>query len=211
MINGLYAVTTDLADSELLAKKVELALQGGASIVQYRNKRADPELRRGQAHLLRDLCRRYSVPLIINDDAELAKAIGAEGVHLGSGDGDIRSAREILGAKKIIGASCYNQIQIAEQRLRKGADYVAFGSFFPSSNKTGAVRADPGLLRQATETLRAPIVAIGGITLDNAREIIVGGADAIAVISALFDAEDIRATAQCFSSLFERHALARPF
>ncbi len=208
MVSGLYAVTPDLSDSELLLEKVELALKGGAAMLQYRNKSAPSDLREEQAVSLTILCRRFSVPLIVNDDVKLAKKIGADGVHLGRNDAGIAFAREILGAKKIIGASCYNRLDLAEQCLHEGADYLAFGGFFPSANKPGAIAAPLSLLKQAKAELSAPIVAIGGINLENARDVVAAGADALAIISALFDASNIRAAAQHFSSLFERRALA---
>lgn len=207
-VSGLYAVTPDLSDSELLLEKVELALKGGTTMLQYRNKSAPSGLREEQAVSLTILCRRFSVPLIVNDDVKLAKKIGADGVHLGRNDVGIASAREFLGAKKIIGASCYNRLKLAQQCLHEGADYLAFGSFFPSANKPGAVVPPLSLLKQARAELSAPIVAIGGINLENARDVVAAGADALAIISALFDASDIRAAAQRFSSLFERRALA---
>jgi thiamine-phosphate pyrophosphorylase len=207
VISGLYAVTPELFDTELLLKQVALALQGGVSVVQYRSKSAPRELKEQQARSLHELCRQFSVPFIVNDDVNLAKEIGAEGVHLGYRDAHIRQAREILRAT-IIGASCYDRLELAEQRLREGADYVAFGSFFPSASKPDTVQAPLSLLRQAKQKLAAPVVAIGGITLGNAEEVIAAGADAVAVISALFDAKDIAAAAQRFSSLFEHRVLS---
>ncbi|MGH8728771.1 MAG: thiamine phosphate synthase [Burkholderiales bacterium] len=208
MLKGLYAVTPELADSELLIAKVELALRGGASIVQYRNKSAPPGQRREQARMLSGLCRQFSAPLIVNDDVELAKETGAEGVHLGTSDAKIRDARNFLGANRMIGASCYNRLDLAGQACREGADYVAFGSVFETKNKVNAAAAPLSLLAQAKEKVSVPVVAIGGINLDNAKEVILAGADAVAVISALFDAADISAAARCFCRLFERRAAA---
>jgi thiamine-phosphate pyrophosphorylase len=153
-----------------------------ASCLQYRNKRADAGLREQQAVALRGLCRGAGVPLIINDDASLAAKIGADGVHLGEHDGDIVAARALLGDGAIIGVSCYDELLRAEIAARTGADYIAFGAFFPSPTKPNARRAAPALL-QAAARLGLPRVAIGGITPDNARPLIAAGADLIAVIS----------------------------
>jgi thiamine-phosphate pyrophosphorylase len=201
-IHGLYAVTPDESDTGLLAAKVRAALTGGAKLVQYRNKSADVELQLEQAEALLALCRRYATPLIINDDLGLAKEIDADGLHLGGGDGSIAAARSALGPRKLIGASCYNMLQKAVAAEREGADYVAFGSFFASSVKPGAVHASLELLREAKQRVSVPVVAIGGITLANAPQLIAAGADSVAVISALFAAPDVRLAAQQFNNLF---------
>ena len=201
-ISGLYAVTLDLADTALLLAKTQDALAGGARLVQYRNKAADENLRRDQAAALRELCRRYSTTLIINDHVELAREIDADGVHIGADDAAVAAARARLGSGKIIGASCYNDLQRARSAAAQGADYVAFGSFFASSVKPGAVRAPLSILQAARQQLGLPMVAIGGITLDNAGELINAGADAIAVISALFAAPDVERAAREFCNLF---------
>ena len=201
-IRGLYAVTPDTTDTAQLAQWIEAALAGGAALVQYRNKTADTRLRKVQACALQVLCEAHSVPLIINDDPELAATIGAAGVHVGQDDGSLRAARASIGSGKILGASCYNRIDAAVAAEADGADYVAFGSFFPSTVKPDAVKATPELLRDARKRLRVPIVAIGGITLDNAGQLISAGVDAVAVISALFGAPDVRVAAQEFDKLF---------
>jgi thiamine-phosphate pyrophosphorylase len=201
-INGLYAVTPDLADTALLLAKTLAALAGGARLVQYRNKTADENLRREQATALRELCRRHNATLIINDHVELARALDADGVHVGADDTAVAAARMQLGRGKIIGVSCYNDLQRAQSAAVQGADYVAFGSLFASSVKPGAVRAPPSILRAARQQLGLPVVAIGGITLDNAGELIEAGADAVAVISALFTARDVERAAREFCNLF---------
>jgi thiamine-phosphate pyrophosphorylase len=201
-ISGLYAVTPDEPDEMKLTAQVHSALAGGARLVQYRNKRADPALRHRQAKALLSLCRRHGVPLIVNDDAALALEIGADGVHLGSEDGSIAAARERLGANSVIGASCYNLLENARRAQQAGASYVAFGSFFSSSVKPGAVHAPIALLREAKQELALPVVAIGGINCANAPRLIAAGADCVAAISALFRAADIRLAAQDFSALF---------
>jgi thiamine-phosphate pyrophosphorylase len=204
MIGGLYAITPECADTGALLLRVQQALEGGARLVQYRNKKGDAALRHEQASELLALCRRFRVPLIVNDDLRLADLTGADGVHLGKDDGGVRQARLILGPEKIIGVSCYNDLQLALEAQSQGADYAAFGSFFASPTKPGAVVAPLALLREAKQRLRIPLVAIGGISADNAGALIEAGADAVAVISALFDSDDIRAAATRFAVLFEK-------
>jgi thiamine-phosphate pyrophosphorylase len=201
-IAGLYAVTPDLADTAELCSKVEQALRGGARVLQYRNKTAGDKLRIEQAAALQSLCRRYSVPLIINDHCELAQQVGAAGVHLGGEDGSLDAARHLIGTQALLGASCYDSLSLAEAAVAAGADHVAFGSFFPSPVKPDAVRPPLDLLTRARGALKVPVVAIGGITADNAPALVSAGADAVAVISALFSADDIEAAARRFQSLF---------
>ena len=199
-IRGLYAVTPDEPDTEELLRKSRLVLQGGAGILQYRNKVADVPLRLAQASALRELTRDFSALLIVNDDAALARRVDADGVHIGSGDGDIAAARAKVGDDKLVGVSCYNRPALAREAAQQGADYVAFGSFFDSLVKPEAVVASPGLLRQARGEIAVPLVAIGGITLRNAALLLDAGANALAVISAVFGADDIREAARQFSS-----------
>ena len=204
-ISGLYAVTPDTDDTPGLLAKVEAALAGGARLLQYRNKTADAALRLIQGRALLALCCEYQVALIINDHLELALALDAHGLHLGSDDGQLPEARARLGAGKILGASCYRSVESALEAQRSGADYVAFGGFFPSTVKPRAARAPLTLLQDAKQRLSVPVVAIGGITLDNAPQLLAAGADGVAVISALFGAPDIRAAARGFAALFPRH------
>ena len=199
--SGLYAVTPDLDDTDELLRLVSLALQGGARALQYRNKSASGAQRRVQAAALRELCRAHDVPLIINDDVVLAKQVEADGVHLGALDGGVSEARAVLGGDRLIGVSCYNQWALARQAVSQGADYVAFGSFFASSVKPEAVAASPDLLRQARRELALPLVAIGGIDAQNGALLLEAGASALAVISALFAAPDVRLAAMRFSKL----------
>jgi thiamine-phosphate pyrophosphorylase len=201
-IKGLYAVTPDLADTGVLVGQVETVLAGGAQLLQYRNKTANPPLRREQATALLAACHRYGAMLIINDDVELARELGADGVHVGADDAAVSVARARLGGDRIIGASCYNDLKRAQAAAAQGADYIAFGSFFASSVKPGAVRAQLSLLSAARE-FHLPVVAIGGITLENASELIAAGADAVAVISALFAVPDAGLAARRFGQLFE--------
>jgi thiamine-phosphate pyrophosphorylase len=168
--------------------------------LQYRNKTASAELHLEQARALRKLTHEFSVPLIINDDVLLAQQVDADGVHLGGEDGSVIVAREVLGKDKLIGVSCYNRAFLAQDAVRQGADYVAFGSFFASTVKPGAVAAPADLLRQARRELALPLVAIGGITVDNGAQLLEAGANALAVISALFGAADIQGAARQFSN-----------
>jgi len=199
-IKGLYAITPDEPDTKELLRKVRLALIGGARILQYRNKKADADLRLAQAKALRELTYQFSVPLIINDEAVLAQQTDADGVHLGREDDSVFAARTMLGSGKIIGVSCYNRIALAHEAVRQGADYVAFGSFFSSAVKPGAVAVSPDLLRQARREIALPLVAIGGITTRNCAQLLDAGANALAVISAVFSADDIQDTARQFSN-----------
>lgn len=201
-VNGLYAVTPELTDTDLLSRKVEAAVRGGARFVQYRSKMASRSLRIGQLERLIPICRRGGAGLIVNDDAEMANEVGADGVHLGVDDAAVAAARRILGAGKWIGISCYNELQLARDAAEAGADYVAFGSFFPSTTKPGAARATLELLSQARQEIALPIVAIGGIDAGNAGPLIRAGADAVAVVSALFDAADVEAEARRLCALF---------
>jgi thiamine-phosphate pyrophosphorylase len=200
-VSGLYAVTPGLADSALLTGKVEAALRGGAQVVQYRNKTADERLRREQALRIARLCRDAGACFIVNDSIELAREVAADGVHLGKDDDGVGAARALLGPGKLIGVSCYNQLWRARDAVVQGADYIAFGSFFPSPTKPGAVTAGRDLLRAAKEFSR-PIVAVGGITPDNASGLIEAGADAVAVVAAVFNAHDVERAARRIAGLF---------
>ena len=201
--SGIYALTPETADTEHLLTLVEAALIGGVAAVQYRDKSGDVARRHEQASEFVTLCRQFGAPLIINDDLRLADLCDADGVHLGREDGTVREARIILGKHKLIGASCYQDVELAQAAQAAGASYVAFGSFFPSSTKPEAGRADVTLLQQATAALRVPIVAIGGITLANASQLLDAGADSLAILSALFGAPDVRAAAHDLNHLFE--------
>lgn len=201
--SGVYAVTPADADTDRLLARVEAALQGGVSVLQYREKTGDVALRHAQASELLALCRRHGVPLIINDNLRLADLVDADGVHLGAEDAKLREARIILGADKYVGISCYHSLASARAAETGGADYVAFGSFYPSPTKPQAPPAPLTLLREARAVLHLPIVAIGGITADNAAALLENGADALAVISAIFDTPDPRAAASRLNALFQ--------
>lgn len=199
---GLYAITPDWADSRRLLDVSEAILDGGCRILQYRNKRAGDCHRQEQAVALRGLTRRYDALLIVNDDADLAAFAEADGAHLGEADGELAAARGRLGAG-VLGASCYQSLDLARNAARAGADYLAFGSFFASPTKPLAKRADPALLAAARQEFGLPLCAIGGITLDNAASLLAAGADLLAVISTLYDAADPRAATERFIQLFE--------
>ena len=199
---GLYAITRDERDTARLLARVRAVVDAGACWLQYRNKTADDRLRREQASALLPLCRAAGVPLIVNDDWRLAAAIGADGAHLGEDDGELGEARAALGSDALLGASCYDSLERARDAVTRGANYVAFGAFFPSPTKPHARRACPTLL-QASAALGVPRVAIGGITPDNGRALVAAGADLLAVISGVFDAPDPAAAARAYRRCFD--------
>ena len=204
-LRGLYAIT----DSQLLAEGrllpyVEAALKGGARLLQYRDKSDDQARRLREASALAELCARHGAELIINDDAELAARLGV-GVHLGQSDGSLAAARALLGPKAIIGATCHAQLELAATANREGASYLAFGRFFNSQTKPGAPAATVELLSQARAHFNLPLVAIGGIDLNNAGQLIRAGADLLAVVHTLFSAPsaaEVERRARAFSQLF---------
>ncbi|TCD22816.1 thiamine phosphate synthase [Pseudomonas sp. IC_126] len=202
---GLYAITDSklLADGRLLPY-AEAALRGGARLLQYRDKSDDAARRLREAEALRDLCHRHGAQLIINDDAELAARLDV-GLHLGQGDGSLSAARALLGRQAIIGATCHARLDLAEQAIDEGASYVAFGRFFDSNTKPGAPAATPEMLEQARQRFSQPITVIGGVTLENAPDLIARGASLVAVVHALFatdSASEVERRARAFSELF---------
>lgn len=203
VIRGLYAVTPDRSATPELVEQVRAAIEGGVRLVQYRNKAASHVLKLEQARALKALCAPLGVTLIVNDHIDIAREVAAEGVHWGAEEGPAALGRAALAHDRLLGISCYDSLERAVRAQHDGADYVAFGSFFPSRVKPGAVHAPIELLHQAKRELALPLVAIGGITLDNAPPLIDSGVDALAVISALFDAPDIAAAARGFAALFE--------
>ncbi|MCC1497864.1 thiamine phosphate synthase [Alcanivorax sp. 1008] len=199
-IRGLYAITDPaLIPPERLLVACQAALNGGVRLLQYRDKPATNAERRKRAISLRELCRDHDALLLINDDPQLAADIGASGVHIGQSDGAVQRARQLLGPDAIIGVTCHNDPDLAIAAARAGADYVAFGRFYPSHSKPGAPAANPAVL---STPLPLPKVAIGGITPDNASALIAAGADAVAVIHSLFSAADIEGQARLFANLF---------
>lgn len=198
---GLYLITPDECDGVRLLERT-LPLLQFASCLQLRNKLVDAGALRDIGDQLRDACADAGVAFIVNDDPRLAREIGADGVHLGERDGEIAAARALLGADAIIGASCYDDLQRAHDAVAAGADYIAFGAFFPSPTKPLARRAGIGLLYESAG-LDVRRVAIGGITPDNARPLVAAGADLVAVISGVYDAPDPVAAARAYLSCFE--------
>ncbi|KGQ18294.1 Thiamine-phosphate synthase [Lysobacter dokdonensis DS-58] len=197
---GLYLITPDEPDTQRLLERVRPLLPF-AELLQYRNKSAETDLRAEQAAALAPLCRAAGVPFIVNDDARLAARVRASGVHLGEHDGTVAAARALLGQNAIIGVSCYDDLQRARKAAEDDADYIAFGAFFPSATKPNARRATPALLA-AAGTFGLPMVAIGGITADNAPPLLEAGADLLAVVGGVFDAPDPVAAAREFRALF---------
>jgi thiamine-phosphate pyrophosphorylase len=205
-LRGLYAVTsaTLCRAPGQLTRAVEAALAGGAQLIQYRDKAGDASERRRQAKALLDLCRARGALFIVNDDVELALAIGADGVHLGASDLPLRQARRRLGGLATIGVSCANVLERALVAQDEGASYVAFGRFFPSRTKPDAPPADLALLRQARARLHIPICAIGGLTPANARPVVEAGAAMIAAVEGVFGAADVEGAARAYARLFDR-------
>ncbi len=184
---GIYLVTEHerLQFSELLSI-TETVMPVGIAALQYRNKLAGHQQKLGEASRLQQLCETYKVPFIINDDIALAIELDADGVHLGRDDGSCMDARKRVGNLKLIGISCYNDIDRAAQAVQDGADYLAFGAMFPTSSKANTTNASSGLIRQAKQRYTVPIVAIGGITPENCAPVIAAGADVLAVISSVY-------------------------
>lgn len=201
-LRGLYVITDPILCKDNLVDKVQQAISGGAKIIQYRNKQAPKQQQLDEATVLSQLCRQHQCLFIVNDDAELAKQVNADGVHIGQNDSSIAKARQVLGKEKIIGMSCNNQLQWAIEAQSSGADYVAFGRFFPSQTKPEAPQVEPDLLQQAKTQLSIPVVAIGGITPDTAGTLLDAGADMLAVVHAIFAKQDVAAAAREFQQQF---------
>lgn len=209
-MRGLYAITPEMLDTARLIERVRAAIAGGAAVVQYRSKRRAPDVLRVQAEALRAITRASGTLFIVNDNYDLALSVGADGVHLGRDDGDANAisrmreqcATRMPSAPFVIGVSCYNELPRAQSAVAAGADYVALGSFFMSPTKPQAAKADLALIHAAKARFQVPIVGIGGITVDNAQELISAGVDMVAVISSLFDAGDIEHRAREFANLF---------
>lgn len=197
---GLYVITREQDSGDTLADAVRKALHGGAAVVQHRQK--SPQYREPDARRVLAICREFGIPLIINDDIELAGRIGADGVHLGRDDRSIAQARAALGSGTIIGVSCYDSLERADAAAAAGADYVAFGRFFPSRTKPLASPAHLATLREARARLKIPIVAIGGITVANGACLLQAGAGLLAVVDGVFGEDDPERAARAFQSLF---------
>lgn len=201
-MKGLYLVTPDWDDTDHLIAVSEQAIRGGASLLQYRHKTASESLRQEQAAELLKLCRRLNVPLIINDHLELCEAVDADGIHVGGTDASVASMRARLGSSKIVGASCYGDMQLARDAQASGASYVAFGGFYPSRVKKYAVTTAPNIINLALNELNLPICVIGGMTPENSRVLIEHGAHMVAAISSVYSADDPLAAATNFSQMF---------
>lgn len=203
LLRGLYAITDDFLLQGRLLAAMEAALLGGCRVVQYRSKDADSRRQLEEAAGLLALCKQYGAQLLVNDNVQLALAVGAHGVHLGQDDMPIAEAREQLGETAVIGITCHDSLALARDAQRAGADYVAFGRFFPSGTKQSAPPANLQVLTQARQVLTIPVVAIGGITLDNAPSVLAAGADMLAVVGDLFNAADITSQARAYGDLFQ--------
>jgi thiamine-phosphate pyrophosphorylase len=200
-LRGLYAVTPETLAGPALHRAAEAACAGGALLLQYRNKSPDAACRLADARALRAITTACGTRFIINDDVELAREVGADGVHVGREDSDPAAARRYLGSAAMIGVSCYNEAGLARAARRAGADYVAFGAMFASATKPAAPVADRARFAEVAD-LGIARCAIGGITLDRAPLLIEAGADLLAVVSDLFDAPDISARARAYAQLF---------
>ncbi|HEV7616715.1 MAG TPA: thiamine phosphate synthase [Burkholderiaceae bacterium] len=201
-MKGLYIVTPDWDDTQKLVEVTELALRGGAALVQYRHKNAGPALRREQAERLLALCRRYQRPFIVNDHVDLCVALDADGVHVGGTDDSIAQVRAALGPGKLVGASCYGSLQLARDAYQAGASYVAFGGFYPSRVKKYPVTTPVEIITQSKAEVPLPSVVIGGMTQQNSAALVAAGADMVAVISSVYMAADPKAAAGEFARLF---------
>jgi thiamine-phosphate pyrophosphorylase len=202
-MKGLYIVTPDWDDTDKLLRVSEQALQGGAALLQYRHKTADAAQRRQQAEALLKLCRRYERPFIVNDYVELCIELGADGIHVGGTDASVAEVRAMVGADKIVGASCYGDLELARAAYRAGASYIAFGGFYPSRVKKYPVTTPPDIVTRAKAQIAVPNVVIGGMTQENAAPLIAAGADMVAAISSIYLADDPVAAARSFAALFE--------
>jgi len=201
-MKGLYIVTPDWDDTQKLLEITELALRGGAALVQYRHKSASPALRQEQAECLLALCRTYQRPFIINDHVDLCLALDADGVHVGGTDASVAQVRAAVGAGKIVGASCYGDLQLARDAYRAGASYIAFGGFYPSRVKKYPVTTSPDIIAQAKAEIPLPSVVIGGMTQENSAPLVACGADMVAAISSVYLADNPELAARSFARLF---------
>lgn len=201
-MRGLYLVTPDWDDTSRLVEVTRRALEGGAALVQYRNKTASEALRLEQASALLALCRQFDTPLLINDHVALCMRLDADGVHVGGTDAPVAAVRAALGPGKIVGASCYGRFELAEAAQAAGASYVAFGGFYPSRVKVYEVSTPPDIVARAKAALSVPVVVIGGMTVENARPLVELGADMVAAISSVAGAADPYGAAREFVELF---------
>ena len=201
-MRGLYLVTPNWDDTDRLLDVTEQALQEGVALLQYRHKNADAALRREQAGALLLLARKYGVPFIVNDFIDLCEELDADGVHVGGTDISVAQARARLGKQKLVGASCYGDLQLARQAQLGGASYMAFGGFYPSLVKQYPVTTDPDIVQQAKREIALPCVVIGGMTPENAAPLAARGADLVAAISSVYLADDVAISVREFNKLF---------
>ncbi|MDO8299705.1 thiamine phosphate synthase [Lacisediminimonas sp.] len=201
-MKGLYIVTPDWDDTAALLRVTEQALQGGAALVQYRHKTATPTLRREQAAALLALCRRAQRPFIINDHLDLCLELDADGLHVGGTDAPVAQIRQALGEGKIVGASCYGDLELAKRAHREGASYVAFGGFYPSRVKKYPVTTAVDIIAQSHAEVPLPIVVIGGMTVQNSAPLVAAGADMVAAISSVYGAQQPKEAARDFAGLW---------
>lgn len=202
-VRGLYVITdATLQPADALLERAEAALRGGASVLQYRDKGGDAPRRRREAAGLLALCRAYGALFVVNDDVDLAMRVGAPAVHLGRDDAGVRQARSTLPAGTLIGVSCYNSLARADVLAAAGADYLAFGRAYPSPTKPDAPPVSRETLAAAVARYRQPVVAIGGITPDNAAPLVSLGVDAVAVISGVFAAASPERAAAQLTALY---------
>lgn len=202
MKRGLYLVTPDWVDTTRLLAQSQAAIQGGATVLQYRHKSAAHALRLEQASALRGLTRQLGVSLIINDDVHLALTVGADGVHIGRDDGALPAVRAAAGANLQIGVSCYGDFARAQAAQAAGADYIAFGAMYASPTKPLAALAPFSLICRAKAELRVPVACIGGITAANAAPLIEAGADWLAVITDIYQSPEPQVQAAKIAALY---------
>jgi thiamine-phosphate pyrophosphorylase len=203
-MQGLYLVTPNWDDTVKLLSVTEKALAAGAAVLQYRHKDAGIDLRIEQATALQELCRRYRVPFIINDHVDLALQLDADGVHVGGTDTKVAQVRALLGPGKIIGSSCYGDLQLAIGAQAAGASYVAFGGFYPSLVKKYDVTTQPSIIDDALAQVALPNCVIGGMTPENAAPLVARGAHMVAAITSVYQAADPAAAVRAFNLLFEK-------
>jgi thiamine-phosphate pyrophosphorylase len=201
-MKGLYLVTPDWDDTDVLIKATETALSVGVGLLQYRHKTANGELRLEQASALLKLCRQHNVPFIINDYIDLCITLDADGIHVGGTDASVAVVRTLIGKDKILGASCYGDFALAEQAQIAGASYVAFGGFYPSRVKKYEVSTPASIVSKAKSQLTLPVCVIGGMTPENAKPLVKEGADMVAAISSVYSADDIAISVKEFAALF---------
>jgi len=201
-LRGLYIVTPDWDDTDKLVNATAQAIEGGATLVQYRHKTADAVLRKQQATALLQVCRQHQVPFIINDYVDLCLELDADGIHVGGTDASVAAVRAQVGADKIVGASCYGTLQLGRDAWQAGASYVAFGGFYPSRVKKYEFKTEPAIVAESKREIPLPVVVIGGMTQDNCLPLIAQGCDMVAAISSVYMMQDVKGAAEQFAALF---------